>query len=139
MKTQTNMAIKARIIRWTSYLLLLGAGPAMAFFGAQGLTKVPPRTLTFAERVSYQRAMEKVYWQHRIWPQENPNPKPTNVHDSLGNTLGSASASVGILVGDVLGDGSVGNRDIDNVRTHLGEQANSSNFRNDVTVGRKNQ
>src|ERR1043166_3767945 len=36
-----------------------------------------PRTLTFAQRVSYQRAIEEVYWRHRIWPKENPNPKPS--------------------------------------------------------------
>jgi N-acetylneuraminic acid mutarotase len=34
------------------------------------------RTLTFAERVAYQRAIEEVYWRHRIWPKENPDPKP---------------------------------------------------------------
>jgi len=36
-----------------------------------------PRTLTFAERVTYQRAIEEVYWRHRIWPKENSNPKPS--------------------------------------------------------------
>ena len=35
------------------------------------------RTLTFAERVSYQRAIEEVYWRHRIWPKERPDPKPS--------------------------------------------------------------
>ena len=35
------------------------------------------RTLTFEERVSYQRAIEEVYWRHRIWPKENANPKPS--------------------------------------------------------------
>jgi len=34
------------------------------------------RTLTFAERVAYQRAIEEVYWRHRIWPKERPDPKP---------------------------------------------------------------
>src|SRR5438309_988455 len=34
------------------------------------------RTLTFAERVAYQRAIEDVYWHHRIWPKERPDPKP---------------------------------------------------------------
>jgi hypothetical protein len=33
--------------------------------------------LTFAERVSYQRAIEEVYWRHRIWPKERPDPKPS--------------------------------------------------------------
>jgi len=35
------------------------------------------RTLTFEERVSYQRAIEEVYWRHRIWPKERPDPKPS--------------------------------------------------------------
>ena len=26
---------------------------------------------------SYQRAIEDVYWRHRIWPKENSNPKPS--------------------------------------------------------------
>jgi hypothetical protein len=34
------------------------------------------RTLTFAERLAYLRAIEDVYWRHRIWPKENPDPKP---------------------------------------------------------------
>jgi N-acetylneuraminic acid mutarotase len=34
------------------------------------------RTLTFADRVAYQRAIEEVYWRHRIWPKANPGPKP---------------------------------------------------------------
>ena len=34
------------------------------------------RTLTFADRVAYQRAIEEVYWQHRIWPEANSDPKP---------------------------------------------------------------
>jgi hypothetical protein len=34
------------------------------------------RSLTFAERVAYQTAIEDVYWRHRIWPNTNPGPKP---------------------------------------------------------------
>src|SRR5262245_58069484 len=34
-------------------------------------------TLSFADRVAYQRAIEDVYWRHRIWPKENRNPKPS--------------------------------------------------------------
>ena len=33
--------------------------------------------LTFSERVAYQRAIEDVYWRHRIWPKENLDPKPS--------------------------------------------------------------
>jgi hypothetical protein len=35
------------------------------------------RSLSFEERVAYQYAIEEVYWRHRIWPKENPTPKPT--------------------------------------------------------------
>src|SRR6202795_851500 len=35
------------------------------------------RTLTLADRVAYQRAIEEVYWRHRIWPKERPDPKPS--------------------------------------------------------------
>ena len=34
------------------------------------------RSLSFAERVAYQRAIEDVYWRHRIWPKERRDPKP---------------------------------------------------------------
>src|SRR5262249_8101536 len=33
-------------------------------------------SLTFAERVAYQYAIEEIYWRHRIWPKETPGPKP---------------------------------------------------------------
>ena len=33
--------------------------------------------LTFEQRVACQKAIEQVYWNHRIWPQENPQPKPS--------------------------------------------------------------
>src|SRR6267378_3217040 len=77
MKKQTEVAIEAHVIRGASYLLLLLVGTVMTFFGAEAPTKVLPRTLSFAERVAYQRAIEDVYWRHRIWPKENPNPKPS--------------------------------------------------------------
>ncbi|MBI1745796.1 MAG: hypothetical protein HYR55_04315 [Acidobacteria bacterium] len=39
----------------------------------------PPvrRTLSLEDRVRYQRALEEVNWQYRIWPKENPQPKPS--------------------------------------------------------------
>ena len=55
-------------------------GPLPAFFRPEAQTNVShPATagLTFAERVAYQRAIEDVYWRHRIWPKEHPNPKPS--------------------------------------------------------------
>src|SRR5438132_10227842 len=52
-------------------------GASLAFFRPEMPTKVSNRTLTFAERVAYQRAIEEVYWRHRIWPKERPDPKPS--------------------------------------------------------------
>ena len=37
----------------------------------------PNRTLTFSDRVAYQRAIEEIYWRHRIWPKDSPQPKPS--------------------------------------------------------------
>ena len=67
-------------------LLLCGAtacsiltGTLLAFLCPETPFKIShpavPR-LTFEERVSYQRAIEEVYWRHRIWPKENSRPKP---------------------------------------------------------------
>ena len=53
------------------------SGTLLAFFRPEASTKVSERTLTFAERVAYQRAIEEVYWRHRIWPKEHPDPKPS--------------------------------------------------------------
>ena len=36
-----------------------------------------PRQLAFADRVAYQRAIEEVFWRHRIWPKERPDRKPS--------------------------------------------------------------
>jgi hypothetical protein len=45
------------------------------------LTPNTPRqqrtVLTLADRITYQRAIEEVYWRHRIWPKERPDPKPS--------------------------------------------------------------
>src|ERR1051325_3339214 len=43
-----------------------------------GVAAVPEsRQLGFEDRVAYQRAIEEVYWRHRIWPRESPDPKPS--------------------------------------------------------------
>jgi len=34
------------------------------------------RALSFDERVAAQKAIEQLYWNHRIWPKENPGAKP---------------------------------------------------------------
>src|SRR5437762_1032331 len=86
---KSNPAIKAQILRSVFYLLLLIGICAIPFALAKrsfdGRTTSAtsstqtPRTLSFADRVAYQRAIEEVYWQHRIWPRNggaNASPKP---------------------------------------------------------------
>src|SRR5205807_1237327 len=53
------------------------SGALLGFFRPEGAMQGSQRTLTFAERVAYQRAIETVYWRHRIWPKEHPDPKPS--------------------------------------------------------------
>src|SRR5205809_6446929 len=56
------------------------SGALLAFFRFEAPTKVSHPAaagLTFADRVAYQRAIEEVYWRHRIWPKENSKPKPS--------------------------------------------------------------
>ena len=52
----------------------------LAFFHPEAPAKASHAAaagLTFAERVAYQRAIEEVYWRHRIWPKDRPDPKPS--------------------------------------------------------------
>ena len=61
----------------TACFTLIPIRSGLAFHSNEGQTNVSQRTLTFAERVSYQRAIEDVYWRHRIWPTQRPDPKPS--------------------------------------------------------------
>ncbi len=55
-----------------------GTRPALSRSEAVAKVSHPAAAgLTFAERVVYQRIIEDVYWRHRIWPKENPDPKPS--------------------------------------------------------------
>jgi hypothetical protein len=53
------------------------SGALLAFLRPEVRSNVTRRTLTFAERIAYQRAIEEVYWRHRICPKERPDPKPS--------------------------------------------------------------
>ena len=84
---KSNPTIKAQILRSTFYVLLVLSICAIPFALAKRsfdgrttsatLSRQIQRTLTFADRVAYQRAIEDVYWRHRIWPKENLKPKPS--------------------------------------------------------------
>jgi hypothetical protein len=43
---------------------------------AMPLASIQARTLSLDERVEAQRAIEQVYWSHRLWPKDNPGSKP---------------------------------------------------------------
>ena len=77
MNKQTDVVLGTYIIKGVSYLLLLVGGPVIAFTTPKESIQPSSRTLTFTERVSYQRAIEDVFWQHRIWPKNSLNPKPS--------------------------------------------------------------
>src|SRR5437762_14136598 len=76
MKKQIAPFVKAHLVRDIFYLLLLVSVPTIPFALGQRQSR-RQRTLTFAQRVAYQRAIEEVYWRHRIWPKERPDPKPS--------------------------------------------------------------
>jgi N-acetylneuraminic acid mutarotase len=93
MKTKSNTsAYTIRSVAWAGFLSFgfIAAGVAVnspngwhksaqatAVYNRATNIPVQPRVLTFAERVAYQRAIEEVYWRHRIWPKERPDPKPS--------------------------------------------------------------
>src|SRR5262245_20914491 len=91
---KTNNKLSAYILRSSTTALLFSC-VIVALCLAINLPEQPPKarpprgdavfganerdsgTLSFAERVAYQRAIEDVYWRHRIWPKERPDPKPS--------------------------------------------------------------
>ena len=58
----------------------------------------------------------------------------TGVHDDQGNTLASAAATMGLLVGDTNGDAVVDNADVHRTKLERGEKTNNDNFREDVNA-----
>src|SRR5438105_1610984 len=86
---KTNNKISAYILRGSTTALLVSC-VIVALCSAINLPEQPTkamdpqdnaafgasRTLSFADRVAYQWAIEDVYWRHRIWPNTNPGPRP---------------------------------------------------------------
>ena len=58
-------------MRLSRLLAVLAAGALAVSAFASG-----PRTLSFEDRVKAQEAIERVFFEHRIWPKENLQPKP---------------------------------------------------------------
>ncbi|HSU85446.1 MAG TPA: YCF48-related protein [Chthoniobacterales bacterium] len=68
---------------------------------------------------------------------ENVTLTITGVHDDQGNVLSTASVTMGLLLGDVSGDGVVHSTDTHRTKVDRGQQTNSTNFRDDIdTNGR---
>ncbi len=63
-------------MKWLYPIICLFSCLISVCSSAENALSASSRSLTFAERASYQRAIEEVYWRHRIWPKENPNAKP---------------------------------------------------------------
>src|SRR5882757_3475307 len=78
---QNYLSCRSTSARTLLALMLFTAGGCLvvkaASFRPEATNSGSQTTLTFADRVAYQRAVEEVYWLHRIWPKENPRPKPS--------------------------------------------------------------
>src|SRR5256885_11857909 len=72
-----NLRVTIALLVCMAAVCSLVTGTVPAFLRPQGQGNASQRTLTLEERVSYQRAIEDVYWRHRIWPKERPDPKPS--------------------------------------------------------------
>ena len=75
-----NLRALVSLLCFIAVSALVLRGTMLAFSHSETPTSVSHPAaagLTFAERVSYQRAIEEVYWRHRIWPKERPDPKPS--------------------------------------------------------------
>src|SRR2546430_4772320 len=71
-----NLRVAIAVLIFGAATCSMLSGVLLAFFRPEAPTKLSQRTLTFADRLAYQRAIEDVYWRHRIWPKERPYPKP---------------------------------------------------------------
>src|SRR5437899_8220908 len=72
-----NLRASITLLICTAAACSVLAGALLAFFRPETSSTASQKTLTFAQRVAYQRAIEQVYWRHRIWPKERPDPKPS--------------------------------------------------------------
>jgi hypothetical protein len=80
-KSSVRAAFLLRRVLFTLLLYaaacLILTGTLLAFFRSESATTDSRRSLTFAERIAWQRAIENVYWRHRIWPKERLDSKPS--------------------------------------------------------------
>jgi len=75
-----NLRVSITLLFCTAAASSILTVPLLGVFGSEGPAKASHPAaagLTFEERVSYQRAIEEVYWRYRIWPKERADPKPS--------------------------------------------------------------
>ena len=58
----------------------------------------------------------------------------TNVMDTFGNTSAAVTATMGVLLGDTNGNGTVNASDVSQTKAQAGQVVTMSNFRTDVNV-----
>lgn len=68
------MSFTPAVCRGRERCLVAGLVALLPLLLAAGSARAP---LSLADRVAAQRAVEQVSWSHRIWPKENPGPKPS--------------------------------------------------------------
>ncbi|HEV8417603.1 MAG TPA: hypothetical protein VGQ43_02540, partial [Candidatus Udaeobacter sp.] len=76
-RTAQSGSVRLQLVLCSAAVCSMITGTILAFFHPEAPMRASQRTLTFPERVAYQRAIEQVYWDHRIWPRERPDPKPS--------------------------------------------------------------
>ena len=70
----------ANLVLFMCYLRLccvIAAILTPVFHATAQSTASKPSELSVADRIAYQRAIEEVYWTHRIWPKERQDSKPS--------------------------------------------------------------
>src|SRR6478736_480645 len=79
-RTAQSGSFSLQLVLCSAAVCSMITGTLLAFFHPE----TPPKTshpaaagLTFADRVAYQRAIEEVYWRHRIWPKDSARAKPS--------------------------------------------------------------
>ena len=75
-----SSAINRWIVDWlfsgARACLKVATALALILVGCTMIARAGGDSLSFEDRVRCQRAVEEVYWRHRIWPAANPGPKP---------------------------------------------------------------
>ena len=70
-QTLRRIGLALALIGWIGWTAL----PVYCRNGS-GSSSLTQDGLTLEDRINYQRALEEVYWRHRMWPKQNAAPKP---------------------------------------------------------------